>query len=400
MPVSIPCKRNGIGDKQKSDYPFAPVPPEQRSNNNPGGLQHTGMRKAKRPRKSVIRTGQSELLEAVWRHTTSGLVVYDLNGNVLCANPAARKMAQIAPEGSLPSHNGQVWGHLFNPANRLVGAEELPSMQALRGRSTTEQFRLLEQRGDVSHVLFSASPLSIPQQPTIGAIATLTDITGAAQAGLAATHDAVWAEQRRMAADLHDVLCQDLNAIVLQLRMAEEHFTRDSEMAQGYLRRAHDLAREVLAEARRTMWSFTHEAVDTGDPAIALAQRAKQLFADTPVKLALSLEEEPKSVPGHLRAELYRIGKEALSNVHKHAHASKVHLHLAYGPNQVQLEVEDDGRGFAGTGVPTVDHGYGLVSMRKRVERMGGQLLINTQLKRGTKLTAVVPFEPPLHACT
>lgn len=388
---------------KKRVIPFVPVRRANhcKANVNQASVMPTGKHHGRKNGYPSAAAAQLDVLNAVWQNTTTGFLVYDLHGRVLLANPAAGKMARRPPEGSTAAESSKVWGHMFNGAHRVVAPGEWPSMLALKGlRTEDEQFRFVRERGNEADLLFSAFPLNIPAQPMIGAIATLTNVSAPARQALDSTHNAVWAERRRMAADLHDLLCQDLQAIVLQLRVADEQSAISPDAAWQYVRRAHDLAREVLAEARRTMWSFTHEAVNTRDPAIALAKRARQLFAGTPVKLTLSLQEEPKSILGHLRSELFRIGKEALTNVRKHANASMVHMELAYSPTQVQLAVEDNGRGFARSYWPTSKHGFGLVSMRKRAERMGGQLHINAQLNRGTKITAVLPLRSNVrHMC-
>lgn len=262
----------------------------------------------------------------------------------------------------------------------------------LKGESSPRQFHPVKPGGKSSHVLLSAGPFVGPGQSAVGDIATLNDITEPWRQVRLLMQEAVRAERRRMAGDIHDMLCQDLQALLLQLKMTEEELPAEAENARLYMRRAQDLAHDVLIEARRTMWAFTHESVNAKDPAIALARRAKQLFADTSVKLGLSLQKGTRPMSPEMRSGLFRIGKEALTNVRKHAQATKVRLELVYRRRQVQLAVEDDGCGIMRAAVPTVESGYGLTSMRQRAERMGGKLVVESQPNRGTRVVALVPF--------
>jgi signal transduction histidine kinase len=140
------------------------------------------------------------------------------------------------------------------------------------------------------------------------------------------------------------------------------------------------------------MWTLSHESLENEDLAPALSFLAQQFFAGTPVKLKLSLQPETGALPLELRRELLRIAREALANVLKHSNATRVHLDLLYQKREVQLRIFDDGHGFVGDPRPGASHGAGLNNMRKRAERMGGKLIINSLPGQGTRLIAALPF--------
>jgi signal transduction histidine kinase len=87
--------------------------------------------------------------------------------------------------------------------------------------------------------------------------------------------------------------------------------------------------------------------------------------------------------------ELFRVAQEALNNVLKHAHATRVGLRLATSPSAVVLEIADNGVGFT----PETDGagGFGLDGMRQRIERLGGRLRIDSRPDKGTCVQAEVP---------
>ena len=86
-----------------------------------------------------------------------------------------------------------------------------------------------------------------------------------------------------------------------------------------------------------------------------------------------------------------RIAQEALSNVARHAAASRVVVTLSYLGDAVTLDVDDDGVGFDGQPRPRVDGGFGLPGMRERIAAAGGTLAIESVPGRGTTIAASVP---------
>jgi signal transduction histidine kinase len=120
---------------------------------------------------------------------------------------------------------------------------------------------------------------------------------------------------------------------------------------------------------------------------------AEQFFAATSVKVKLSLQQEPHSLSPDGRRELIRIGREALANVLKHAKATKVRLVLLYTNREVRLYVDDNGCGFATPGRPHATGGYGLTSMSRRAESLGGKIDVCSYPGRGTRVVARVPLD-------
>jgi signal transduction histidine kinase len=150
------------------------------------------------------------------------------------------------------------------------------------------------------------------------------------------------------------------------------------------------VARDTLADLRRCIWTLSHESLEGEDLAEALSFLAERLFASTPVELKLSLQPETNALPRQIRHEILWISKEALANVLKHAHATKVHIELLYGNNDVQLRIDDNGQGFGPIRLPR-NGSFGLISMRKRAERLGGRIAVVSHPRRGTRVVATVP---------
>jgi signal transduction histidine kinase len=352
----------------------------------------TGVSKAtpvKADRSGSIR---AELIERILRQVPVGIVVCDAGGKVGLVNGVAKKLALSHHDGEPITHVSDIWGEMVDPNGYLIPRDQGPCMKALRGQIIDGQECCLIRPGSGSHdILFSAAPINRNHE-ILGMIATLVDITQHKDEELHLREDAVSKERDRMAADLHDTLCQSLSAIVLLLDAAEQTFPGDSEKAHPFFRHAHEVALEGLAEARRTLWTLSHESLENADLVSALSLIARQLFAGSKVELGLSLQPETRKLSSELRRELLRIAREALVNAFKHSNATKVELGLMCDEREVQLFVFDNGQGFAGSPEPSAVHGSGLNNMLRRAERMGGKLVVKSMPGHGTHVMAVLPL--------
>lgn len=337
---------------------------------------------------------RSAFLELILRQIPEGVIVSDRQGTIILANSIAKQLAQFDPEGQPLDLAQSIWGELFDGAGAHIAAEDWPLMRALRGERTNgKECRLINLGGDCSEIVFNARPVQDVSGQVVGAVATLTDITHQKRAEWQLREELLEKQRTNMAADIHDTVSQSLAAIVLQLRAVEMEMPRSPEMAQRHLRCAQDVAQDSLRETRRSIWTLSQESLQGQDLAQALSLLAQQFFSATPVKLKLSLQQEPHSLSPDARRELIRIGREALANVLKHAKATKVRLALLYTNREVRLHVDDNGRGFATPGGPHAAGGYGLTSMSRRAESLGGKIDVRSYPGRGTRVVARVPLD-------
>jgi signal transduction histidine kinase len=98
----------------------------------------------------------------------------------------------------------------------------------------------------------------------------------------------------------------------------------------------------------------------------------------------------PDQLPRDVEEELYHIAQEALNNVLKHSHAGRIRVHLTFSAAATQLEVCDDGVGFAPGSMGTTG-GLGLASLRERVQKLGATLAIDSAPGSGTTIKVTVP---------
>jgi signal transduction histidine kinase len=199
-------------------------------------------------------------------------------------------------------------------------------------------------------------------------------------------------ERARIARDLHDTLAQCLVASIRQLEAAADELGSDPDAARVRLTRAHALAREALAEARRSVWALRPAGLEHGDLAGAITHATHSLAQGCPIEVEVTSRGVPRPLRDEVADNLLRLTQEAVSNALTHASARRVRVALAYSAGGVELTVEDDGRGFEPDRVRS-GCGVGLRSMRERAESIGGRLRVSSRLGRGTQISVVVPVD-------
>jgi signal transduction histidine kinase len=200
----------------------------------------------------------------------------------------------------------------------------------------------------------------------------------------AAKHAAVTEERNRLARDLHDTLAQGFAAIVMQLQAVNR--VRDRMPAEIFSNfdTALVLARENLAEARRSIRTLRPESFRAGLARALhdLATRAQRL---TDAAIDLHFAPRLPILPRKVEDELLRIAQEALSNATKHAGARLITMEVSAMDDGILLSVKDDGRGFDADS-PTA--GYGLMGMQERAEQIGATVTVITEINSGTTVLA------------
>jgi two-component system NarL family sensor kinase len=198
-------------------------------------------------------------------------------------------------------------------------------------------------------------------------------------------------ERNRLAREIHDTLAQGLTATALQLESADALLDAGSEKAHEPLRRALSLTRSNIEEARRSVLDLRAAPLEGRPLSEALKILVDRWEAETGTGVRYLTVNASRPLPPRVETALYRICQEALTNVARHAEAERVTVRLIATPGQVQLVVEDDGRGFDASEVPEGRHG--LVGIRERAEMLGGTVEVRSNPGAGTRIEASVPLE-------
>lgn len=208
---------------------------------------------------------------------------------------------------------------------------------------------------------------------------------------------AVAEERQRLAREIHDTLAQGFTGIKLQLEAVESALETDQqEVALKRLSRARTVVNQSLAEARRSMWALRSVSLEEKKLAAALRDSARGLTAGSELIVTVDAPDDLPRFPTELETDLLRVAQEAVMNVVKHAQARHLAMRLTYQNNQIELEIDDDGRGFSSGSAQVSEDGggFGLTAMQERMARHGGTLELNSQPRRGTHIVARVEIEP------
>jgi signal transduction histidine kinase len=194
-------------------------------------------------------------------------------------------------------------------------------------------------------------------------------------------------ERARLARELHDETGQALTSILLGLKPIEQAVGTDEGRAS--VAELRELVVSTLQDVRRLAVELRPSALDDFGLAPAVERLAETFRQQTGMDVEVDLRLSEERLPDEIETALYRIVQEALSNVVKHAGASRVGIRLAHEDGSVTAAVEDDGRGFESG---ATGEGLGLVGMRERVVLVGGRLRIEAAAGGGTSVVAEVPI--------
>jgi signal transduction histidine kinase len=176
-------------------------------------------------------------------------------------------------------------------------------------------------------------------------------------------------ERNRLAREIHDGLGHYLTAISMQLQAARAIWSLDPAKATDALGKAQSLTREALADVRRSVAALRASPTDNRSLPEALAPLIEESCA-AGIETKLAVEGSPRSLSPQAGWALYRTVQEGLTNVRKHAHASRADLTLDFSnAAAVQLVVRDNG-----VGARQSHSGFGLIGLRERVQAVGGEL--------------------------
>jgi signal transduction histidine kinase len=207
----------------------------------------------------------------------------------------------------------------------------------------------------------------------------------------AARRTGVLEERQRLARELHDTVAQGLTSIVTHLEAAEQAVGEHPEPARTHLDTARRAARDGLGELRRTVQALRPDLLRGASLEQALRGLAEHWSSDHTLPADVRITGEAVVLSPDVETALLRVAQEALTNTARHAGATRAVLTLSYLGDAVTLDVDDDGRGFAGTPGPRPDGGFGLIGMRERIASVGGRLDVESAPGEGTTVAASVP---------
>ncbi len=187
-------------------------------------------------------------------------------------------------------------------------------------------------------------------------------------------------ERLRIARELHDVVAHNVSVMAIQAGAARVSGNSSKEALQSI----ESTARDTLAELNRLLGVLRKQSDDaplTPQPGLDQVEALMKTVRDAGLEATLKVTGERRPLPAALDLSAYRILQESVTNVLKHAHASRVEITVAYQPDTVLITVSDNGIGEQQTAGAST--GHGLIGMRERVELFNGELASGSGLLGG-----------------
>ncbi|HZJ21771.1 MAG TPA: sensor histidine kinase, partial [Anaerolineales bacterium] len=193
-------------------------------------------------------------------------------------------------------------------------------------------------------------------------------------------------ERQRLARDIHDTLAQHFTSIIMHLSAAKYS---SPESVQSEVQQAEESAREGLAEIRRIVWDMQPEQIEKASLVEAVEELAARWSAENSVLVKMKVTGTPRSLPSSAETALLRISQEAMHNITKHAQAKNVNITFSFMEDLFVMDFADDGLGFDPS---KTSNGFGLKTMRDRIEELSGIFTIESEQGRGTAIAVSLPI--------
>jgi signal transduction histidine kinase len=265
----------------------------------------------------------------------------------------------------------------FLRAVRAVGALVYPMM--FGGRSVG--FMGMTFQHNAEELTRSGLLVALAQQATLAVQLT--------RLAYSAKEAAVLMERTRIGQEIHDGLAQAFTGILLQLGAVEEFPScrkRGSELAVT-LSRIRELARDGLAEARRSVMALRLDQTRRAGLELALRQLAERSTVPGGVTCTFEGGDIITGLKPEHEHELLRIAQEAVSNAVRHARPHTVSITMTEESGHLILAVTDDGAGMEQSPELSARQGFGLASMRQRASAIGGEWQIASEPGHGTRVS-------------
>ena len=186
---------------------------------------------------------------------------------------------------------------------------------------------------------------------------------------------ALLAERRRIARDVHDFVGHGLAAVMLQVTSARHVLRRDATAAEDALRTAEEVGRRSMQELRRTVALLRRDEAETAGPVPTASEIPKLVDQARAGGLAVELQTrgDLSRIPPGVGLAIYRIAQEALANAARHAPRARTMLALDVGNGRIALVAETNGPIVAGSAPERERPRYGLLGMQERTTALGGE---------------------------
>src|ERR1035437_4166949 len=336
----------------------------------------TGLKEAEEKFRGVVEAAPDAIVLANWE------------GRIVMTNPQAERMFGYAQQELIGQSVEILVPDRFR-REHIDHRSAYSKRPVARAMGKGLELNAVRKDGSELPVEVSLTPVETANGTVVASI--IRDITERNQLAQQTRRATILEERSRIARDVHDTLAQGFTGIVLNLEAAEEGAENLSEEVRHRIGRARDVARESLAEVRRSILALSSALPVHGDLPNSIREFVARYSSSIKTRVVFSVRGTPRHLNSAIEENLLRIAQQATDNALQHAHASSICIELAYDGTTVQLTIVDDGQGFE---VKKTGRGLGLPGMRERAEGIGGKLELKSQPGKGTRVAVTVPWPP------
>lgn len=204
-------------------------------------------------------------------------------------------------------------------------------------------------------------------------------------------------ERRRVAREIHDGPAQLMSNVVLKADLCERMIDVDMDKAKSELSELKQFVRDSLQDVRRIIYNLRPMSLDD----LGLVPTLKKYIENFQEETGITVSFQTRGVANELKSiislTLFRLVQESLNNIIKHSKASNVYINFEVVNSSIRLYILDDGVGFDTETLKEknddITSGFGLISMRERVELLDGEMNIKSEPGKGTRINIIIPFE-------
>jgi two-component system, NarL family, sensor histidine kinase LiaS len=244
-------------------------------------------------------------------------------------------------------------------------------------------------RDEVGQLAQQFDDMADALQQNIGALRDLAQRNG--ELAQQAEGLAIQAERTRISRDLHDAIAQRLFSLSMSTAALPELIAQDRDRGVEQAKAIARLAEQTQLDLRGLLLELRPTTVLQHGLSSAMRALCEEWGHVNHIPADCDVILTGRHIPAVIEDALYRIAQEALSNIARHAHATRVHVSLVEGQRQIILSVTDNGVGFR-SDAPHTSGRFGLTSMRERARSVGGELIVESTPAAGTTIQATLPI--------
>ncbi len=202
-------------------------------------------------------------------------------------------------------------------------------------------------------------------------------------------------ERKRVAREIHDGPAQLMANLVIKTELCEKLVDMDAEKAKNELYSLREIARSSLSDIRKIIYDLRPMSLDDLGLIPTVQRFISNYMDDTRINVDFIVLGEAYYLKPIIELAIFRIIQEALNNIKKHAFCRNANIKIEFAKEALNVIISDDGKGFNKDNITIQEDksGYGLLSMRERVELLNGKFDLNSSIGKGTRIFVSIPLQ-------